>query len=194
MTDHIAALEAALHTEAMNLPLEVLFGVLVEVEELREDLAGEQARAEMHADLGRRTAEALGLKPEEGRSHMPEVAKRLKAENEEWRKQCDTLTHQVICCGVAARHPDATLTTRGAYAGKWNSQQAEEVRKLRADRDRLRAENEALKRLLTLEEIWASHRIMSANAEAGLRMSVLAPLVRAVEDEKLEAAQAAKED
>ncbi len=49
------------------------------------------------------------------------------------------LTHQVICCGVAATHPDAELTKKGAYAGKWNSAQAEEVRKLRADRDRLRA-------------------------------------------------------
>lgn len=67
-----------------------------------------------------------------------EVAE-LRAEVEAWQKQCDRLTHQVICCGVAASHPDATLTTRGAYAGKWNSAQAEEVRKLRIDRDRLRA-------------------------------------------------------
>lgn len=58
--------------------------------------------------------------------------KRLKAAVNE-------LTHQVICCGVAATHPDAELTKKGAYAGKWNSAQAEEVRKLRADRDRLRA-------------------------------------------------------
>jgi cytochrome P450 len=62
-------------------------------------------------------------------------AEALRAENDAWRKQCDTLTHQVICCGVAASHPDATLTTRGAYAGKWNSRQAEEVRQLRAERD-----------------------------------------------------------
>ena len=34
---HIAALEAALHTEAMNLPLEVLFGVLAEVKRLRAE-------------------------------------------------------------------------------------------------------------------------------------------------------------
>ena len=58
--------------------------------------------------------------------------KRLKA-------AVNDLTHQVICCGVAATHPDAELTKKGAYAGKWNSAQAEEVRKLRADRDRLRA-------------------------------------------------------
>ena len=63
----------------------------------------------------------------------------LRAEVLAWRNQCDRLTHQVICCGVAASHPDATLTTRGAYAGKWNSGQAEEVRKLRAERDALAA-------------------------------------------------------
>lgn len=63
----------------------------------------------------------------------------LRAEVLAWRKQCDRLTHQVICCGVAASHPDATLTTRGAYAGKWNSGQAEEVRKLRAERDALQS-------------------------------------------------------
>jgi hypothetical protein len=85
MTDHIAALEAALHTEAMNLPLEVLFGVLAEVEELREELAAERARADMHADLGRRTAEALGIPLEEGRSHMPEVAGRLRVKVESLR-------------------------------------------------------------------------------------------------------------
>ncbi len=49
------------------------------------------------------------------------------------------LTHQVICCGVAASHPDPHLTTTGAYATKWNSAQAEQVRELRRDRDSLRA-------------------------------------------------------
>jgi hypothetical protein len=68
-----------------------------------------------------------------------EEIQELRAQVEAWRKQCETLTNQVICCGVAARHPDATLTTRGAYAGKWNSPQAEEVRKLRAERDDLLA-------------------------------------------------------
>lgn len=64
-----------------------------------------------------------------------------------WRKLNDTLLHQVLCCGVAASHPDATLTTRGAYAGRWNSKQAEAVRALRADRDSLRAELERIKAL-----------------------------------------------
>ena len=50
------------------------------------------------------------------------------------------LTHKVICCGVAASHPNAALTTTGAYADKWDSPQAESVRKLRAERDQLRAE------------------------------------------------------
>ena len=76
----------------------------------------------------------------EAAEHQAAEIARLRAENEAWREQCDTLTHQVICCGVAASHPDATLTTRGAYAGKWNSAQAEEVRKLRAERDEARAE------------------------------------------------------
>lgn len=64
---------------------------------------------------------------------------RLEAENAAWREHAETLTHQVICCGVAVSHPDPDLTKHGAYAGKWNSAQAEEVRKLRAERDRLRA-------------------------------------------------------
>lgn len=64
-----------------------------------------------------------------------EEIEELRANVLAYRKQCDTLLHQVLCCGVAASHTDATLTTRGAYAGKWNSPQAEEVRKLRAERD-----------------------------------------------------------
>jgi hypothetical protein len=70
---------------------------------------------------------------------MREEIEALRSETAAWRKHCDDLLHQVLCCGVAASHPDATLTTRGAYAGKWNSAQAESVRKLRADRDALLA-------------------------------------------------------
>lgn len=71
----------------------------------------------------------------------------LRATEAAWRKLNDTLLHQVLCCGVAASHPDAALTTRGAYAGRWNSKQAEAVRALRADRDSLRAELERIKAL-----------------------------------------------
>lgn len=70
-------------------------------------------------------------------AYQAEEIAELRAQVSGWRRQCDTLTHQVICCGVAASHPDATLTMRGAYAGKWNSAQAEQVRKLRAERDAL---------------------------------------------------------
>lgn len=78
----------------------------------------------------------------------------LRANEAAWRKLNDTLTHQILCCGVAASHPDATLTTRGAYAGKWNSKQAEAVRELRADRDSLRAE---LERIKALEPVMVYH-------------------------------------
>jgi len=56
-------------------------------------------------------------------------------EIEAFAKENDTLRHQVIACGVAASHPDVNLSRTGAYAGKWNSQQAESVRNLRAERD-----------------------------------------------------------
>lgn len=78
-------------------------------------------------------AAALGVESEAPTEQQCLAAiKRLKA-------AVNDLTHQVICCGVAASHPDAALTTRGAYATKWNSAQAEEVRKLRRDRDSLKA-------------------------------------------------------
>ena len=64
-------------------------------------------------------------------------ARDAQCELEQLREQVDTLTHQVICCGVAASHPDPNLTRRGEYAGKWDSSQAEEVRKLRAENERL---------------------------------------------------------
>jgi hypothetical protein len=56
----------------------------------------------------------------------------------ELASECQLATHKVITCGVAARHPDAALASTGPYAGEWDSPQAQEVRDLRADRDRLR--------------------------------------------------------
>ncbi len=55
-----------------------------------------------------------------------------------FRTEVALLTHKIITCGVAASHPDAGLSRRGAYAGAWDSPQAEEVRALRAERDALR--------------------------------------------------------
>jgi hypothetical protein len=68
------------------------------------------------------------------------------------------LTHKCITCGVAASHPNPDLTRTGAYAGKWDSPQAEAVRKLRqrceaaeADAGRLRADaTEAVEGLIAL--------------------------------------------
>jgi hypothetical protein len=87
MSDHIAALEAALenanrHFAHVTVWKNELRDGLDEVKRLREELAAAEARADMHADLGRRTAEALGIPLEEGRADMPEVAARLRAENE----------------------------------------------------------------------------------------------------------------
>lgn len=64
---------------------------------LRAEVAAERARADMHADLGRRTAEALGLDPSDGRSDMPERVRALRAEvarlTEERTKLCELLTN-----------------------------------------------------------------------------------------------------
>jgi len=61
------------------------------------------------------------------------------------RLECKLREHQLITCGVAATHPDPNLTRTGAYADKWDSQPAEEVRQLRAERDNARAALAALK-------------------------------------------------
>ena len=68
-------------------------------------------------------------------------------ERDEWRASHKLLEHKIITCGVAASHPDASLSHRGAYAEKWDSQQAQEVRKLRAERDRYKAALENINRI-----------------------------------------------
>ena len=95
--------------------------------ELRADVAGLLGLVEDHRQASREAAAAYRV---------------LEAERDVLLKEKHTLTHQVICCGVAATHPDPLLTTRGAYAGRWNSNQAESVRQLRAERDALRADSE----------------------------------------------------
>ena len=55
-----------------------------------------------------------------------------EAEVERWHQQSELHKHMVITCGVAATHSDPNLTLTGAYKEKWNSQQAESVRALRA--------------------------------------------------------------
>ncbi len=59
-----------------------------------------------------------------------EVAE-LTNERDAYAKESDLRLHMILTCGVAADHPDANLSRTGAYAGKWNSKQAEYVRTLR---------------------------------------------------------------
>lgn len=54
------------------------------------------------------------------------------------RKYAKLIEHKVITCGVAASHPNANLAHTGAYADKWDSPQAQDVRDLRAERDSLK--------------------------------------------------------
>lgn len=63
----------------------------------------------------------------------------LEAERDAYKAEANLLEHKVITCGVAASHSDANLAHTGAYAGKWDSAQAMQVRALRAERDALRA-------------------------------------------------------
>jgi hypothetical protein len=60
-----------------------------------------------------------------------------ETEREALVKENALLTHKVICCGVAASHPNANLTRTGAYAAEWDSPQAERVRTLRAEKDNM---------------------------------------------------------
>lgn len=60
------------------------------------------------------------------------------------RSELSLATHKLLTCGVAARHPDVSLSMREAdYGGKWNSPQAESVRQIRQQRDELLAALEA---------------------------------------------------
>ena len=54
-------------------------------------------------------------------------------------KEAQLLEAKVITCGVAADTPDPNLSRKGAYGEKWDSPQAERVRRLREDRDNWRA-------------------------------------------------------
>ena len=60
-----------------------------------------------------------------------------EAERDRWYAQSELHKHMVITCGVAATHSDPNLTLTGAYKEKWNSQQADSVRALRARAERL---------------------------------------------------------
>lgn len=84
--------------------------------------------------------------PTDGFAEFSEICRRAtecEAATKETEKLQEALQlemRKVITCGVAASHPDAKLTrSMECYAKTWNSPQANAVRKLRDDRDALRA-------------------------------------------------------
>lgn len=64
------------------------------------------------------------------------------------KKELSLMEHKVITCGVAATNKEAE-TKCSAYLTKWNSPQAERVRKLREDKDALDIENKRLKQKIS---------------------------------------------
>ncbi len=79
--------------------------------------------------VSRYRAESLRVEAE--RDSLAATVAELRAEVERLRAALHIETHKVITCGVAASHPDASLSRRMEYAGKWDSPQAQDVRKLR---------------------------------------------------------------
>lgn len=211
MTDHIAAIEAAPWSacrtcltprtcEAAENCIERCIDERVgdlkdQLREAREELAAERARGDMHADLGRRTAEALGIPLENGRSHMPEVAKALM-------KQVDNRSDWLS----QAQDEAAKLREHNESLSKCLFQMQEAAKDLAR-------QVEALKKPLTDEEIDACIPVADGSAEANaVRVEVkpglwgveydnvsawslplLKQVIRAIEAAHIKAAQAAKE-
>jgi len=101
---------------------------------------------------------------------VPDVIARLRAE-------LKLMEHKVITCGVAATNPDAGLTLRDGYM-QWTSPQADAVRALRAERDSLLAELEALRgrtgccaECARLRDELGQQRARAEAAEAALRQA-----------------------
>ncbi len=95
----------------------------------------------------------------------------LAAERDRAVAECKLMEHKVITCGVAAHHPDANLTRTGAYADKWDSPQAKDVRKVRSERDAAVAKCAELERELAaarLDRDALQGIIDDAESESGL--------------------------
>lgn len=104
-----------------------------------------------HAAVAKVAAELVQMRDDRD-SWLEQCSSRLAdavqfaAERDAWQAECKLVEHKLLTCGVAATHPDPELSSRQKdYGGKWDSPQAEDVRKLRAERDQLRAELEALR-------------------------------------------------
>jgi len=102
-----------------------------------EKCCSEKLIAEGQRDEAQAECERLRDRHAELQSEYDQL--RAEMEKNPWRAECKLREHQLITCGVAATHPDPNLTRTGAYAAKWDSQQAQEVRQLRQERDETRA-------------------------------------------------------
>lgn len=111
----------------------------------RHDFGLHKADDDDSLSSGMTTAERETLRRKMGQIHAHHIApleqriRELEADRDAYAKHAKLVEHKVITCGVAARHPDANLSRTGSYAGKWDSPQAQDVRALRADRDRLKS-------------------------------------------------------
>lgn len=78
------------------------------------------------------------LTPEPTKADLLDEIKQLQRENNNLIEENGLLTHKIITCGVAASHPDSSLSYRASsYGGVWDSPQAQRVRALRKDRDQM---------------------------------------------------------
>lgn len=111
-----------------------------------EKCCSEKLIAEGQRDEAQAECERLRDRHAELQSEYDQL--RAEMEKNPWRAECKLREHQLITCGVAATHPDPNLTRTGAYAAKWDSQQAQEVRQLRQERDEVRAALAAIEKRL----------------------------------------------
>jgi hypothetical protein len=74
-------------------------------------------------------------------------------------------THKVITCGVAASHPDASLSRRMEYSGKWDSPQAQQVRALRDKADAAERRVADLEAALSACNDLSTQRLIALNRE-----------------------------
>ena len=129
----------------------------VKIDQLESELADLRHDIERHVKIASDLATELeaARKDISGRSLMLQIMQdKYEAERkarEGFSKECALLAHKIITCGVAADHSNADLTKTGAYATKWNSPQAESVRKLRqraesAERKLAEGEAQAIER------------------------------------------------
>lgn len=90
-------------------------------------------------------------------------AREYETENVRLRAEVQHLTHQVISCGIAARHPELYCKDGSPYGGKWSSKQSGEIYDhctvlrdkmsiLTSERDQYRADWMALSQKLRIRE------------------------------------------